>query len=36
MHVHGASRDNGGNITQWECVNEPNVKWMLTGFTRID
>jgi hypothetical protein len=36
MHVHGGTKDNGAVITQWECVNQPNVKWMVIGRGRID
>ena len=25
--VDGASGANGGNISQWDCVNQDNVKW---------
>jgi hypothetical protein len=25
--VNGASRANGANISQWDCVNQPNVHW---------
>lgn len=30
LHQHGATRGNGDNITQWDCVNEPNVLWKFT------
>jgi len=26
LHQHGATQGNGDRITQWECVNQPNVK----------
>ena len=26
LHQHGATHRNGDNITQWQCVNQPNVK----------
>ncbi len=26
-HVHGARWDNGTPITQWDCINQPNVLW---------
>lgn len=27
LHQHGATQENGGNITLWQCVNQPNVEW---------
>ncbi|HRJ53753.1 MAG TPA: RICIN domain-containing protein [Candidatus Thiothrix moscowensis] len=30
LHQHGATNGNGDNITQWDCVNEPNVLWKFT------
>lgn len=27
LHQHGATQNNGGNITLWQCVNQPNVEW---------
>jgi hypothetical protein len=29
MHVHGGGNANGANITQWECVDQPNVQWQM-------
>ena len=29
IQVDGASQDNGASISQWDCVNQPNVKWIL-------
>lgn len=28
--VNGASRANGGEISQWDCLNQDNVKWSWT------
>ena len=36
MHVLGGKNDDGALITQWACVNQPNVKWMVIGRGRID
>jgi hypothetical protein len=27
MQVDGASQDDAATISQWECVNQPNVYW---------
>ena len=27
LHQHGATMGNGDNITAWECVDQPNVRW---------
>lgn len=27
LHVHGGGNANGANITQWNCVDKPNVQW---------
>jgi hypothetical protein len=29
LHQHGGTQGNGDPITQWDCVNEPNVLWQL-------
>lgn len=29
LHQHGSTMDNGGRITLWECVNQPNVMWRI-------
>lgn len=29
LHQHGGTTGNGDPITQWECVNQPNVLWKL-------
>src|SRR5262249_6522610 len=37
--VDGASQDNGANISQWDCVDQDNVKWRSTptgdGYVKI-
>ncbi|EIJ35519.1 RICIN domain-containing protein [Thiothrix nivea] len=30
LHQHGATNGNGDNITQWDCINQPNVLWKFT------
>jgi hypothetical protein len=35
MHVHGGGNENGAPITQWECVNQPNLKWRIPGGTPL-
>jgi hypothetical protein len=27
MQVDGAANNNGANISQWDCVDQDNVKW---------
>lgn len=27
MHVHSGGWENGALITQWACINQPNVLW---------
>jgi hypothetical protein len=29
LQVNGGSLDNGATISQWECVDQPNVKWKI-------
>jgi hypothetical protein len=29
MQVNGGSQDNGATISQWDCVDQPNVKWKI-------
>jgi hypothetical protein len=29
LHQHGATYGNGDPITQWDCVDQPNVQWKL-------
>jgi Ricin-type beta-trefoil lectin domain-like len=36
MHVHGGGSENGALITQWDCVNQSNVKWMVIRRGPID
>ena len=31
MQVDGASRDNGATISQWDCLQQPNVLWHFRG-----
>jgi hypothetical protein len=32
MQVNGGSQDNGAAISQWDCVDQPNVKWKMPLF----
>src|SRR5829696_6334883 len=32
--VDNASHNNGARISQWECVNQPNVRWRKRGADR--
>src|SRR5262245_45796094 len=36
LHVAGASNDNGAFLIQADCVDQPNVKWAISGRTRTD
>jgi hypothetical protein len=29
LHQHGGILDNGGRITLWECIDQPNVMWKI-------
>ena len=29
LQVNGGSQDNGAAISQWDCVDQPNVKWKI-------
>ena len=32
MQVDGGSQDNDVTISQWDCVDQPNVKWKIPQF----
>ena len=36
LQVAGASNDNGAFLIQADCVNQPNVKWAISGRTRTN
>jgi hypothetical protein len=36
LHVAGASNDNGAFLIQADCVDQPNVKWAISGRTRTN
>jgi Ricin-type beta-trefoil lectin domain-like len=35
MQVDGASNDDGATISQWDCVDQPNVKWKIPEINRL-
>lgn len=36
MHVHGGGRENGALITQWDCIDQSNLKWSVIVRGPID
>ena len=36
MQVNGASNDDGATISQWDCVDQPNVYWQIPPVSRTD